>query len=170
MFSFCRGMPGVHEAVWALSFLSFYFLYPSTFNILEVAAVDEPKLHLWETGIIRITRHPQMVGQLIWCIAHTAWIGSSFMVALSFGLMAHHAFGCWHGDFRLKRKYGEAFEELKERTSTVPFLAIAEGRQILPKDYWKEYMRMPYFFLVPFCIGCYLSHPLMQRGAYFLGW
>lgn len=55
-----RGVPGVHEAVWLASFVSFFFLYPSTFNILEVAAVDQPKLHLWETGIMRITRHPQV--------------------------------------------------------------------------------------------------------------
>ena len=34
-----RGVPGVHSAVWGLSFLSFYFLYPSTFNILEVGGV-----------------------------------------------------------------------------------------------------------------------------------
>lgn len=33
---------------------------------LQVAAVDEPKLHMWETGIMRITRHPQMVGQGLW--------------------------------------------------------------------------------------------------------
>ena len=39
----------------------------------QVAAVDEPKLHLWDTGVTRITRHPQAFGQLIWCIAHTAW-------------------------------------------------------------------------------------------------
>lgn len=32
-----RGVPGVHEAVWAMNFISFYFLYPSTFNILEVS-------------------------------------------------------------------------------------------------------------------------------------
>ena len=32
----CRGQPGVHELVWGLSFVSFFFLYPSTFNILEV--------------------------------------------------------------------------------------------------------------------------------------
>lgn len=31
-------MTGVHELVWGLSFLSFYFLYPSTFNILEVSS------------------------------------------------------------------------------------------------------------------------------------
>lgn len=165
-----RGIPGVHEAVWFLSFVSFYFLYPSTFNILEVAAVDEPKLHLWESGIIRITRHPQAFGQLIWCVAHTAWIGSSFMVATSLGLMVHHAFACWHGDFRLKRKYGEAFESLKERTSIVPFAAILDGRQNLPDEYWKEFVRLPYVFLAPFCVGAYLCHPLMQQASYWLGW
>ena len=136
----------------------------------QVAAVDEPKLHLWETGIIRITRHPQAVGQLIWCIAHTAWVGSSFMVAASLGLMAHHAFGCWHGDYRLKRKYGESFEALKERTSIIPFAAVLDGRQVLPQEYWREFLRAPYLFLVPFCIGCYLSHPLMQRASLWLGW
>lgn len=96
-----RGQPFVHELVWGLSFISFFFLYPSTFNLLEVsffcytfgalcihpqvpqplhkvedpvirsgysmcsvhqvAAVDEPKLHLWDTGVIRITRHPQVL-------------------------------------------------------------------------------------------------------------
>ena len=61
-----------------LILISFFFLYPSTFNLLEVAAVDRPKLHLWESGIMRITRHPQMVGQFMWCAAHTAYIGMCF--------------------------------------------------------------------------------------------
>jgi hypothetical protein len=69
-----RGVPGVHEAVWALSFVSFLFLYPSTFNILEVAAVDEPKLHLWETGITRITRHPQVVACAAAVAAGGGWL------------------------------------------------------------------------------------------------
>ena len=30
-----RGTPGVHEAVWLANFVSFFFLYPSTFNLLE---------------------------------------------------------------------------------------------------------------------------------------
>jgi zeta-carotene isomerase len=55
-----RSVLGVREIVWAMSFVSFFFLYPSTFNLLEVAAVDKPKLHMWETGIMRITRHPQV--------------------------------------------------------------------------------------------------------------
>ena len=55
-----QGISGIHELVWLSSFISFFFLYPSTFNLLEVAAVDKPKLHMWETGIMRITRHPQV--------------------------------------------------------------------------------------------------------------
>jgi hypothetical protein len=31
-----HGMPYLHELEWGLSFLSFFFLYPSTFNLLEV--------------------------------------------------------------------------------------------------------------------------------------
>jgi hypothetical protein len=34
--------------------------------------VDEPKLHLYETGIIRITRHPQMVGSRAWAALRSA--------------------------------------------------------------------------------------------------
>ena len=48
---------GVHEFVWIISFISFLFLYPSTFNLLEIAAVEKPKLHMWATGIMRITRY-----------------------------------------------------------------------------------------------------------------
>ena len=33
-----RGQPFVHEAVWILNFVSFFFLYPSTFNLLEVCS------------------------------------------------------------------------------------------------------------------------------------
>ena len=69
--------------------------------------MDKPKLHLWETGVIRITRHPQCFGQFLWCAAHCLWIGNSFMITTSAGLMAHHLFSCWHGDFRQRRKYGE---------------------------------------------------------------
>jgi len=79
---------------------------------LQVAAVDEPQLHLWDSGVVRITRHPQALGQLLWCLAHTLWIGNSFMVVTSGALMAHHAFGCWHGDARLRRKWGEVRSRL----------------------------------------------------------
>ncbi|MQL72495.1 hypothetical protein Taro_004831 [Colocasia esculenta] len=165
-----QDVPGVHQLVWASSFISFFFLYPSTFNLLEVAAVDKPKMHLWETGIARITRHPQMVGQVIWCLAHTLWIGNSVAIAASAGLIAHHLFGVWNGDRRLTIRYGEAFNTLKERTSIVPFAAILDGRQKLPKDYYKEFIRLPYLTITALTLGAYLAHPLMQASSFKLHW
>nr|ABR17558.1 unknown [Picea sitchensis] len=165
-----QSIPGVHQLVWLLSFISFFFLYPSTFNLLEVAAVDKPKMHLWETGIIRISRHPQMVGQLIWCIAHTLWMGNSMMLTTSLGLIAHHIFGVWNGDRRMAARYGKSFEAVKNRTSILPFAAILDGRQKLPNDYYKEFVRVPYITILVLTLGAYLAHPLMQEASYHLHW
>nr|AMJ39475.1 15-cis-zeta-carotene isomerase [Bixa orellana] len=165
-----QSAPVVHQIVWLSNFISFFLLYPSTFNLLEVAAVDKPKLHLWETGIMRITRHPQMVGQVLWCLAHTIWIGNSVTVAASVGLIGHHLFGVWNGDRRLAEKYGEAFEEVKRRTSVVPFAAILDGRQKLPKDYYKEFIRLPYLTITALTLGAYFMHPLMRAASSGLQW
>ncbi|KAL5703133.1 zeta-carotene isomerase [Ranunculus cassubicifolius] len=165
-----QSVPWLHHLLWISNFISFFFLYPSTFNLLEVAAVDKPKLHLWETGIMRITRHPQMVGQVIWCLAHAIWIGNSVAVAASVGLIGHHLFGVWNGDRRLSLRHGEAFEIVKSRTSVVPFAAILDGRQKLPKDYYKEFLRLPYLTITGITLGAYLAHPLMQAASYRLHW
>lgn len=165
-----QSAPAVHQLVWLSNFISFLFLYPSTFNLLEVAAVDKPKMHLWETGIMRITRHPQMVGQVMWCLAHTVWIGNSVTVAASLGLIGHHLFGVWNGDRRLATRYGEAFEAVKKRTSIVPFAAILDGRQKLPKDYYKEFLRLPYLSITALTLGAYFAHPLMQAASFRLHW
>ncbi|CAI0453164.1 unnamed protein product [Linum tenue] len=165
-----QSVSGLHEVLWLSNFISFFFLYPSTFNLLEVAAVDKPKMHLWESGIMRITRHPQMVGQVMWCVAHTVWIGNSVALAASVGLIAHHLFGVWNGDRRLAARHGEAFEAVKERTSVVPFAAILDGRQKLPKDYYKEFLRLPYLTITAVTLGAYFAHPLMQASSYGLHW
>lgn len=165
-----QDVPGVHQFVWISNFISFLFLYPATFNLLEVAAVDKPKLHLYETGIMRITRHPQMVGQVMWCLAHTVWIGNSVVVAASLGLIAHHLFGVWNGDRKLAERYGEDFEIVKGRTSVVPFAAILDGRQKLPKDFYKEFIRLPYFTITALTLGAYFAHPLMRAASLKLHW
>ncbi|KAL6968250.1 zeta-carotene isomerase [Sarracenia purpurea var. burkii] len=127
-------------------------------------------MHLWETGIMRITRHPQMVGQVIWCLAHTVWIGNSVAVAASIGLIGHHLFGVWNGDRRLAIRYVEAFEVVKSRTSIVPFAAILDGRQKLPENYYKEFIRLPYLSITVLTLGVYLAHPLMQAASFRLHW
>jgi zeta-carotene isomerase len=159
-----------HSLLWITNFVSFLFLYPSTFNLLEIAAVQPPQLHLWETGVIRITRHPQAFGQFLWCFAHSLYLGTSTAVAASAILLLHHGFACYHGDRRLQTRHGREFEYIKSKTSIVPFQAIIEGRQQLPPDYYKEWLRAPYLFVVAGTTAAYFAHPYMQAGAALLDW
>ena len=133
-----QGVPGMVPLVWIGTAVSFLFLYPATYNLLEIPAVLKPQVRLYATGIIRISRHPQAIGQILWCLTHALWIGSSFMLVTCFGLIAHHLFAVWHGDRRLKERFGEAFDELKATTSVLPFQAVIDGRQQLD---WREFLR-----------------------------
>lgn len=162
-----QGVTGVQTVVWVLSAISFLFLYPATFNLLEIAAIEKPQVHLYETGIIRITRHPQMVGQVIWCIAHTLWIGTSFTLLTSVGLVLHHLFAVWHGDRRLLARYGEAFVAAKSRTSVIPFLALLQGRQTLNLQ---EFLRPSYAGVVGFILLLWWAHPLLIGSTAKLNW
>lgn len=162
-----RDVPGTESLVWILSFISFIFLYPATFNLLEIAAVQKPQVHLYETGIIRISRHPQMVGQVIWCIAHTLWLGTSFTLVTSIGLIAHHLFAVWHGDRRLTAQYGDAFTKVKARTSVIPFLAILDGRQSLKLQ---EFLRPAYVGVFAFIMLFWWGHPWLMVATSRVHW
>ncbi len=133
-----QGFNGVIPFVWLLSAISFLFLYPATYNLLEIPALLKPQVRLYATGIIRVSRHPQAIGQILWCFTHALWLGTSFTLLTCFGLIAHHAFAIWHGDRRMRARFGESFETLRDQTSVIPFLAIFEGRQ---KLLWKEFLR-----------------------------
>ena len=124
-----QGNGFVYLLVWFLTAISFLFLYPATYNLLEIPSISKPQVRIYGTGIMRITRHPQAFGQILWCFAHTLWIGSSFTLVTSIGLILHHLFAIWHGDRRLAIKFGEEFYTFKKNTSIIPFLAIFDGRQ-----------------------------------------
>ena len=126
-----QDQPWIVPLVWLGTAISFLVLYPATYNLLEIPAVLKPQVRLYATGIIRISRHPQAVGQVLWCATHLLWIGSSFMVATCVGLIGHHLFAIWNGDRRLANRFGPAFEELRASTSVLPFAAVLDGRQTL---------------------------------------
>jgi len=161
------GNPMLHTLAWCTNFLSFFLLSPSVFNLKEVAAVEPPAYHLWETGMIRITRHPQFIGQMMWSAAHLGMIGSSFTFLTMALLVGHHWFACWNGDRRYRDEFGDEIWNtvILERTSILPFQAILEGRQQLPSDYYKELLRGPYFLIAAGTIAAYFAHPYMQAGA-----
>ena len=150
-----QGNSFVFYFVWALTAISFIFLYPATYNLLEIPSVQKPKVRIYSTGIMRVTRHPQAIGQIIWCIAHSLWIGTSFTLVTSFGLICHHLFAIWHGDKRLEFKFGEEFYKFRESTSVIPFLAIIEGRQVFK---FKEYFKLSQLGILIAIIVIWTSH------------
>jgi uncharacterized membrane protein len=162
-----QGLPGIKGAIATLSAISFFFLYPATFNLLEIAAIQKPTVHLYETGIIRISRHPQMVGQVIWCFAHMLWLGTSFMVVTCGGLVAHHLFAVWNGDRRWLAKHGAAFAEAKARTSVLPFVAIVQGRQELV---WGEFLKPAYVGVAAFIGLFWWLHPILIDATSRVAW
>ena len=82
-----QGIPGIVPLIWMTTAISFLFLYPATYNLLEIPALAKPQVRLYEQGIIRVSRHPQAIGQILWCVSHGLWIGSSFMLITSAGLI-----------------------------------------------------------------------------------
>ncbi len=123
--------PWIVPVVWTGTAISFFFLYPATYNLLEIPALQRPRVRLYESGIIRVSRHPQAVGQVLWCATHLLWIGTSFMAVTCLGLIGHHLFAIWNGDRRLRNRFGEEFEAVRRRTSVIPFQAVLDGRQRL---------------------------------------
>ena len=150
-----QGNSFVFYIVWVLTAISFIFLYPATYNLLEIPSVQKPKVRIYSTGIMRVTRHPQAIGQIIWCIAHSRWIGTSFTLVTSLGLICHHLFAIWHGDKRLEFKFGEDFYKFRESTSVIPFLAIIEGRQVFK---FIEYLKLSQLGILIAIIVIWASH------------
>ena len=157
-----QGVPGVIPLVWIGTAISFLFLSPATYNRLEIPAVLKPQVRLYASGIIRISRHPQAIGQILWCLTHALWIGSSFMVVTCIGLIGHHLFAVWHGDRRLKARFGDAFDELKASTSILPFAAVLDGRQQLQ---WQEFLRPAQLGIVVAVGVFWWAHRYISAGA-----
>jgi len=152
----------VHELVAILSAVAFFFLYPATFNLGEIAAIQKPQVHLFETGITRVCRHPQLIGMTLWCIAHTLWIGTSFALLTAVCLVGYHLFAVWHGDRRLYSRYGQAFVELQQRTSVIPFVAIWQGKQ---QFVFKEFLRPAYLGVIAVILIFRYLHPIVLTAS-----
>lgn len=153
---------GVHQFVSILSAVAFFFLYPATFNLGEIAAIQKPQVRLYETGITRVSRHPQLIGMTLWCIAHTLWIGTSFALLTAVCLVGYHLFAVWHGDHRLYSRYGQAFVELQQRTSVIPFVAIWQGKQ---QFVFREFLRPAYLGVIAVILIFRYLHPIVLAAS-----
>lgn len=82
-------------------------------------------------GILRVTRHPMMMGIGLWALAHMT-ARPEPGAAVFFGSLALTAIGgAWLQDKRKRQEIGEAWERLQKVTSFLPFGAILAGRNRL---------------------------------------
>ena len=83
------------------------------------------------SGILRITRHPFLWGVTIWAVAHLL-VSADFASLILFGsLLLLALVGPPSIDAKRERIFGEDWTRFAESTSSVPFLAISQGRNTL---------------------------------------
>ncbi len=100
---------------------------PNPTSVAQEALVDRPP-----QGIVRITRHPFLMGVALWSVIHL--IGNGDVASLLFfsALAIVSVAGTASIDAKRRRVLGAAaWDKFASRTSIVPFAAIAAGRNSL---------------------------------------
>lgn len=92
--------------------------------------VDQEKLLATPTparGIVRITRHPFMVGFALWALAHMALNTDSASLVFFGTFFALAGLGPWLIDRKKAREFPAQWPGFAQATSIIPFAAIARG-------------------------------------------
>jgi len=82
-------------------------------------------------GIVRITRHPFLVGVALWAIVHLIGNGDVASGVFFSSLAVVAIAGTVSIDAKRRRSLGLAWESFAATTSVIPFAAIAAGRTTL---------------------------------------
>lgn len=83
------------------------------------------------SGILRITRHPFLWGVTIWAVAHLLVSAKPASLIFFGSLLLLALVGPPSIDAKRARMFGEHWTSFAESTSSVPFLAISQGRNRL---------------------------------------
>jgi len=116
----------------ALLFLVYSLTQPN-----PTSAGPEPKAgtELPVRGMTRITRHPGLWAFALWAVAHLLANGDLASLLLFGSILLVALNGMSSIDRKLLRKLGTGYEVFRQRTSILPFAAIAAGRQTMS---WRE--------------------------------
>jgi uncharacterized membrane protein len=115
-------------------------------------------------GILRITRHPVMWAIMLWAGSHLLAIGSLQAAILFGGLFLLAAAGTTLQDARKAAQLGDDWHRFAARTSNLPFVAIAQGHNVLS---WREIgWRNPAIGLVLFGVLLYFHAWLFGMRPY----
>jgi uncharacterized membrane protein len=117
------------RVVEGLNLLAFFMMIAS-FITPSPTAMD-PRARHEARGLLRITRHPFLMGAAILGLSHCIVAGYASDLAFFGGLAAFAIAGAFHQDARKRREAGPEEIPFFEQTSVLPFAAILRGRQSL---------------------------------------
>jgi len=101
-------------------------------------------------GVVRITRHPILVGLLLWSVTHMIVNGDLAALILFGSLTVLTALGIGSMDAKHRRRLGDAWPDLERSTSILPFVAIVRGRNqlVLSEVPWRSVLMTALVFLI----------------------
>lgn len=158
--------PFVRGTLIAISFLGLTLATAGLLNYMRSPMALFRKTVRPPAGVERITRHAFFTGLTLFALAH-ALLAPTMAVAIYFGgFAALSVVGVIVQDRKLLRKYGAAYGEYLAVTSTVPLVAMLQGRQrITAED------GLPRTFGISAAIALVLlaAHPIwsLYHGALF---
>ena len=94
-------------------------------------ALDQEKLLASPSparGIVRITRHPFMVGFALWALAHMVLNPDTASLVFFGTFLVLASLGPWLIDAKKARAFADQWPNFARVTSIIPFAAIARGR------------------------------------------
>ena len=92
------------------------------------------------TGIQRVTRHPFLWGVAIWAAMHLVVNGDAAAAVLFGTFLIVAAVGPLSIDAKRRKQFGPAWARFADASSSVPFLAIVQGRnslQVRELGWWR---------------------------------
>jgi uncharacterized membrane protein len=117
--------------------------------------------HDQTAGIIRITRHPFLVGVALWAGSHLLVRGDAASMVLFGGMLGLALFGMGHIDRKKAARLGAAWGPILLTTSILPFAAIATGRTTMDWrgiGWWR-----PALALLAYAVAIHLHPSVVAR-------
>ncbi len=99
---------------------------PTSVRGERALAREEPAI-----GMLRVTRHPMLWAFALWAVVHLVALGTLSALVLTGAILVTALAGMPSLDAKYAKRYPERWPRFAAATSTLPFVAIAQGRNRL---------------------------------------
>jgi len=150
---------GFRPAAYVLVFIAFLFVVIGIATPSPTAAGMESKLAQGPNivrGMIRITRHPFLLGVALWALVHLIVNGDLASLILFGSLLVLALGGTISIDAKRRRTFGKQWTEFANVTSIIPFAAITSGRNQLAPAFVEVGMWRALAAIVVYGVAFYL--------------